>query len=279
MNGDYLNEDTFPAGFLDGLDNDDSIEMESDDLLASIHYSLLMENINDQMNDSLKVNHVNFVLQYEARYAIIYAKFQGTEHIQAIIAARQETYNTIIQTIAERFGLLIDNIDEAYIPIVGRCLYNFYVFGFVNHLTVFLTNIILANRKSIAMDFKNVQVNSNNSIKKILKDKNDLYIFNNIFKVITEHIPSMPIGSDYFTYILPYYNAIEYVELARMLDSGMIMFNNSCYDLFLRPLLSESGYGFVINAVQTSLYERLTSSNMPVTLEGKDGADEEVINV
>jgi len=143
-----------------------SLEGEVSDILSHFNsdfvFDIIKDNINNRFN-YFQLAMVNIPASFEARFKT--AKLQFPENVDQIEEIRIDTYNQILNILANNFNVQINynNITDVYSA--AYYLYDFLVSNFSNNLVSFFANYIVKEKNSLYEGFANY----------IVKEKNSLY--------------------------------------------------------------------------------------------------------
>lgn len=234
-----------------------SSDTEIDMLLVDLPLDLIKENIKFQITDPtmIEVNYLETVLDQIREIKNIHS--ENPDAMQNLSNICTDFFGFIINTIDDKFSLDIDmdfgNTDD--VITAGTTLYNFLILRYKKNITKLLYHFITRNKKAIAEQFeaeyKKKDVTTN-SLKKKIKNKEDVVIISNLPKII-EYILALELDPTDF---------VEYVCGPGNYEGSLIksyIENNVISGDFVTPYLDmvKNENDFILDEVQTHIKLKL----------------------
>lgn len=247
------NDDTF--------NNAESFEREALTLIDSLTDELLLENIYEQIRNSINIdNGNNYIETFETRYNTLITRYEETELGTTLKATSEEFYNNINNELNKEKGIQ-SNIDLSINKLIIKTLYEFFVLDYKENLINFLFNYIYRNKKSIIANYEDDKKTVDYiSLKKILKNKSDIIILSNLYSIVND-ISNMDIDyKDLIQTIIEddpseMNNYILHNLLVKKEFTDKIFIEKDFVSKFLLPLrMKQDGYAQVISKLQFKIY-------------------------
>lgn len=236
--------------FFDKENYDLFSETELDLLLADLPVELLKENVRKQINDPF-YNSVNYLFIVTNKVIILRDQFSEDEDmIDKINDFLVSFLNFFIEEIDERFNLCLDidpsKVDE--FTETAFILYEFFIINYRKNVSNFLYKYILKNKKIIAEGIESKKDVSTSSLKKKIKNKDDVVIIANL-PTILKQILYLDIDPEEFINYLCQDLNYDSLYIKDLITENKL--NGNFVDKFFEPLIDNS-YGFdeVLNDVK-----------------------------
>lgn len=172
-------------------DNEDLIltEDETDVIINNLKDELIMESILEQIENPFNnsFGNADYLDIFETRYTYLTTVYKNsTTFINKINEVKDNMYSEIFEAITKKFDLKYTsgNFDKMECT---RELYSFFVLDYRDNLITYLTNLIIKEKKSLALSFNDTSKSLGvNALKKVLKNKEDAIIISNLPLIIDE---------------------------------------------------------------------------------------------
>lgn len=234
---------------------------ETEDIISQMHFELIKEEIEEQINNTFTKSKMNFLELYRDRYKYFKEEYADNEEfIQQLKAVRNQTYEKIIELIADKFNLNYEEIN----PKRAKDLYEFFVLNYDQNVTAFIINFIIAKRKWIVTEIKNSSTSRTRdtsyvSTKELIVNQQEALIVTQANKIIFDIIPTAFDNDDdteFLKYIVDYDDTSVNVAIRKLfMEKHSISCADNLLDQFLGPVLrKEDGYTEIKSTVVTELY-------------------------
>jgi len=164
-------------------------DLEIDTLLSDLPFDLIRENVKEQINDPLwsNVNYINVIL--EKRDLLRKQYDNNSDALKSIDNQIYDFFRFIITEINDKFdlGIDVDDFETEEAIEYGEIFYNFFILRYKKNISKFITKFIVKNKKVFVEKFENVEKKKDVtqiSLKKQIKNKDDLIILSNLPEVI-----------------------------------------------------------------------------------------------
>jgi len=164
-------------------------DLEIDTLLSDLPFDLIRENVKEQINDPLwsNVNYINVIL--EKRDLLRKQYDNNSDALKSIDNQIYDFFRFIITEINDKFdlGIDVDDFETEEAIEYGEIFYNFFILRYKKNISKFITKFIVKNKKVFVEKFENVEKKrdvTQISLKKQIKNKDDLIILSNLPEVI-----------------------------------------------------------------------------------------------
>ena len=171
-----------------GADDDTLTQNEQDLILMNLTDELLMENITEQIQrpHTIFYEKTNFIDIFEERYKYICERFKDTpDLIQSVKEARTQFYQKIYKMISTKFEFTLDDFEENLnMYLITSVLYEFLILNYTENVKTFVINYINANKKSLSKNYTKIKNLDTTSLKKTLRNENDIIMIANIYDIV-----------------------------------------------------------------------------------------------
>lgn len=236
-------------------------ENEMEELLAKMHYELILEMVDEQIQHSFNKSKRNFLELYHDKYKFLKKEYDDDEFLSELSAKHHTTFEMVLDKLEEKFKFTVDR-DNVKITKAVIVLYNFFVINYEANLTKLVINFILKNKKHIIPELKNLKNKtrdvSYNTSKVLFNNANEGLMMNNLNAIIFDIMPGFYDKDDCLDF-LKLMSDDDYVTISviEMFNEMLIECDENLYDVFIEPLIEkEDGYSNIISNVITVLYSK-----------------------
>lgn len=243
---------------------------ECESILDSMHYSLLMENITEQISNPFLRKTVNFINIYEDRYKYLKTMYEDEEFIKKLKNERIDCFEKLLTLIENQFKFKVLR-DEIDLSSTLKVIYDFFILNYTENIELFIIQYITKNKKSLILDLDSKKRNKDVSTitsKRIFKDPNDAILIANMSYIVNKIICTLDLDIEFLKYILDTDEDCVYNEIGKIfLKKDVVEYDEELYKTFLSPIINkEDGYYNIIINVQNYLFEKCTYSNNKINI-------------
>jgi len=235
---------------------------ETEDIISQMHFELIAEEIQEQIDNTFTKSKMNFLEIYRDRYKYFKEEYADNEEfLEQLKQVRNQTYEKIIELIAKKFNLEYVDIN----PKRAKDLYEFFVLKYDENVTALIINFIVSNRKFVINEIKNSNTSRTRdtsyvSTKELIVNQQEALIITQANKIIFDIIPNafdIDDDTEFLKYIVDYDDTSVNVAIKKLfVEKQTISCEENLLEEFLAPVLrKEDGYTEIKSTVVTELYE------------------------
>ncbi len=246
---------------------------EVEDIMSQMHFELVAEEIDEQIENTFTKSPKNFLELYNDRYKYFKETYgDNDDFMSQLKQLRDQTHEEIIKKIAAKFELTYEEVK----PKIAKALYEFFILNYEENMVAFIKNFILKNKKWVVGEIKSMNTRRTRDTsyvasKGIMSNQQEALIITQINRIVFDILPTafdQDDDTDFLSYIVDYDDTnVNGIIKKLFVEKQTISCDSNLLEMFMAPVLNkEDGYAEVVSTVVTELYSAYKKNMTSVSI-------------